>query len=260
MTLDDRGSSAGRGKGRTAPDRRLRSYFGLPSSLPIQCLVVEEARFTLGKMQNPVRGFLHGAAAVAAFIGAIFLVMRIPSLGGKLAATVFGVGMVALYTTSSLYHSIPWQEIWNKRMQRLDHSMIFVLISGTYTPVAWIALDGWLRTATLIVAWTIALVGIGQQSFFPRTRNTFGIALMTTLGWLAVFIMIPLAQRAGGVAVLLMGMGGLLYTVGMVFLVTNRPRLWPRVFSYHELFHVMVVSATGLHFLVTWRYVAPLAV
>lgn len=210
-------------------------------------------------MQNPVRGLLHGAAALAAVVGAIALVMRIPTLGGKIAGAVFGVAMVALYTTSSLYHAVPWEEIWNARMQRLDHSMIFVLIAGTYTPVAWIALDGTLRLVTLIVVWSIAAVGIAQQGFFPRAKNTFGIALMTTLGWLAVFIMIPFAQRAGMAAVALMALGGVLYTVGMVFLVTNRPKLWPKVFSYHELFHVMVVTATGLHFFATWRYLAPLA-
>ena len=211
-------------------------------------------------MQHPVRGFLHGSAAVAALVGGIALVVRVPSVTGKIAVAVFALGMVALYTTSSLYHSVPWQELWNGRMQRLDHSMIFMLIAGTYTPIAWIVFDGWLRIATLTVVWTLALVGIGQQSFFPRTKNTFGIALMTTLGWLAVFIMIPLAQRAGAAAVGLMALGGALYTVGMVFVVTNRPKLWPRVFSYHELFHVMVVAATSLHFVATWRYVAPLAV
>jgi hemolysin III len=82
---------------------------------------------------------------------------------------------------------------------------------------------------------------------------------MTTMGWLAVFIMIPFFRRAGAGAALLMALGGVLYTVGMVFLVTNKPRLWPRVFSYHELFHVMVVAATSLHFAATWRYVVPLA-
>jgi hemolysin III len=210
-------------------------------------------------MQNPVRGLLHGTAAVAALAGSIALVLRIPTLGGRIAAAVFGVGMVALYTTSSLYHSIPWQERWKRRMKRLDHSMIFVLIAGTYTPISWIALDGWMRGATLSIVWSIALVGIGQLTFFPRDQSSFAIALMTTLGWLAVFIMIPFFRRAGAGAAALMALGGVLYTVGMVFLVTNRPRLWPRVFSYHELFHVMVVAATSLHFVATWRYVVPLA-
>ena len=220
---------------------------------------MERPRITLGKMQNPVRGFLHGTAAVAALAGSIALVLRIPTLGGRIAAGVFGIAMVALYTTSSLYHSIPWRERWKSRMRRLDHSMIFVLIAGTYTPISWIALDGWLRVATLAVVWSIALVGIGQQTFFPRERSSFAIALMTTMGWLAVFIMIPFFHRAGAGAATLLALGGVLYTVGMVFLVTNRPRLWPRIFSYHELFHVMVVAATSLHFVATWRYVVPLA-
>ncbi len=229
-------------------------------TIPLICLPVDaETRFKLGKMQHPVRGFLHGAAAIAALIGGIALIFRVPTIGGKIAAAIFGIGMVALYTTSSLYHSVPWRELWNGRMQRLDHSMIFMLIAGTYTPIAWIVLDGALRVATLVVVWGIAVIGIGQQSLFPRAKNTFGIALMTTMGWLSLFIMIPIAQKAGLVAVVLMALGGILYTVGMVFLVTNRPKLWPRVFSYHELFHVMVVTATSMHFLVTWRYVAPLA-
>lgn len=210
-------------------------------------------------MQHPVRGFLHGAAALAAVVGGIALVIHVPTVGGKITAAIFALGMVALYTTSSLYHSVPWRELWNGRMQRLDHSMIFVMIAGTYTPISWIVLDGWLRVATLVVVWGVAAVGIFQQGFFPRARNTFGIALMTTMGWLSLFIMIPFARRAGFAAVALMAAGGILYTVGMVFLVTNRPKLWPRVFSYHELFHVMVVTATGMHFLATWRYVAPLA-
>ena len=109
---------------------------------------MERPRITLGKMQNPVRGFLHGAAAVAALAGSVGLVMRIPTLGGRIAASIFGLSMVALYTTSSLYHSIPWRDRWKKRMQRLDHSMIFVLIAGTYTPIAWIALGGWRRRPT----------------------------------------------------------------------------------------------------------------
>jgi len=210
-------------------------------------------------MQNPVRGFLHGTAAIVALVGSIALIARVPTVGGKLAAAVFGLGMVGLYTTSSLYHSVAWRAPWKGRMQRLDHAMVFVLIAGTYTPVAWIALDGLLRTVTLVVVWAITVVGVGQQGLFPREKNTFGIALMTTMGWLAIFIMIPYAQRAGWVAVLLMALGGVLYTIGMVFLVTNRPKMWPRVFSYHELFHVMVVAATSLHFVATWRYVVPLA-
>lgn len=211
-------------------------------------------------MQNPVRGFLHGFAALLALLGTAMLLTRAPSIESRVAFIVFGLGLVALYTTSSLYHSVPWRTVWKRRMQRMDHSMIFVLIAGTYTPISVVALEGTLSILSLAGAWAIAFVGIAQQVLFPRERNTFGIALMTTLGWLALFIMWPLASAVGVAAVAWFAAGGVLYTVGMVMLVTNRPRLWPRVFSYHEAFHVLVVAASVLHFTATLRYVAPLAV
>ncbi len=211
-------------------------------------------------MQNPVRGFLHGTAAVAAVVGTVVLMVRAPTWPARIAVLVFGLGMLALYTTSSLYHSIPWREVWKRRMRRADHSMIFVLIASSYTPIAIIVLDGAWRLTTVIVVWSVAIVGIVHKLAMRTVdRNAFSIVLMVVLGWLAVPIMVPVAQRAGVLAVLLIGLGGVLYTVGMVFLVTGWPRLWPRVFSSHELFHVLVVAASGLHYLVAYRYVVPLA-
>ncbi len=210
-------------------------------------------------MQNPVRGFLHGAAAAAAVAGTVLLVVRTGPWLARVAVLVFGLGLTALYTTSSLYHAVPWRAVWKRRMQRADHSMIFVLIAATYTPAAAIALEGWTRWATLAAVWTIAVAGIVSVTLERGDRYNRSIALMTTLGWLAVLIVWPLGRRAGAPAVLLLALGGVLYTVGMVFLVTNRPRLWPRVFSYHEVFHVLVVAASVLHFVATYRYVAPLA-
>ena len=177
-----------------------------------------------------------------------------------MASAVFALGLVALFSTSSLYHSFPWREVWKARMQRLDHSMIFVLIAATWTPIALLGLTGWLRWVTLIGVWTIASVGIAQQAFFPRENKVFGVALMTTLGWLAVLIVLPLAQRAGLAAVIWLGAGGAAYTIGLVFLATERPRLWPRVFSYHEVFHILVVAGSVAHFVATKTYLLPLAV
>ena len=212
-------------------------------------------RWTLGKMQNPVRGFLHGTAAVVSLVGMVFLILRASSWPGRVGAIVFGLGLLGLYTTSSLYHSIPWREVWKRRMQRLDHSMIFVLIAATYTPIAVVILDGWMRWLVLALAWGIALVGILNRLFASMERHAFSFALMVILGWISIPIMFPLAARAGTAAVVLMAVGGVLYTVGMVFKVTRWPRLWPRVFSAHELFHVFVVAASAVHWTATSRYV-----
>jgi hemolysin III len=210
-------------------------------------------------MQNPVRGFLHGSAAAAGFVGTIFLLFHAPNWPVRAAVLVFGVAMMALYTTSSLYHSIPWRERWKKRMQRMDHSMIYVLIAGTYTPVAAIVLDPPWNWIVLTMVWGITIGGVVQKGLFPKVPGWISVMMSTILGWLGVFFFWPMIQRLGWLPVGIVLVGGLLYTVGMVFLVTNRPRLWPRVFSYHEVFHIMVVSATSLHFLVIWRYVVPLA-
>lgn len=215
-------------------------------------------RITLGKMQNPVRGFLHGSAAVMAVIGTLVLVGHTAHWPGKAAMVVYGLGLMALYTTSSLYHSIPWRERWKKRMQRLDHAMIFVLIAATFTPIGAIVLDGWVRFASLGIAWSIAVAGVSHHLFIRNQRFHLSIGLMVTMGWLSLPLMFPMADRGGMGLVWFIAAGGVIYTVGMVIVTTNWPKLWPRVFSSHELFHVMVVTASVLHFAAILRYVAPL--
>jgi hemolysin III len=214
-------------------------------------------RLTLGKMQNPVRGFLHGTAVVASVIGAVFLCARCSGdVPRHLALLVFGVSLVGLYTGSSLYHSVPWQRVWKKRMQRVDHSMIYLLVAGTYTPLACIVLNGWLSWVALGTAWGIALIGILQKIFLPRVGDWFSISLQTAQGWVGLPLLVPLAQRLPYPAVLLAALGGILYTAGMVCMVTERPRLWPRVFSHHEVFHVCVVAGSAAHYAMTFLYVA----
>ncbi len=215
-------------------------------------------RVTLGRMRNPVRGFLNGAAAIAFGIGGVFLWARAAGdVTREVALLVFAASQVALYTVSSLYHSVDWPARWKQRMRRLDHSMIYVLIAGTYTPLAAIVLDGWLRIAVLVAVWGIAAIGAVQKALLPRLGSAFSITLQTCQGWLAILLLLPLAQRLPWPALVLAALGGLLYTLGMAFFVTRRPRLWPRVFSYHEVFHVCVVSASAAHYTMTLWYVAP---
>lgn len=217
-------------------------------------------RWTLGRMQNPIRGFLHGTAAVAALAGTVFLVWTSPSWGIRVGALIFGLAMVSLYTTSSLYHSIPWRELWKKRMQRLDHTMILVLIAGTYTPVAIATLNGTLQWTVLGVAWGLVALGAAQHTLFPRENQTFSMILAISMGWLGTLIAWQIFQVLGWAGAALAVAGGAVYSVGMLLLITNRPRLWPRFFSYHEVFHIMVVSASIIHFVMVWRYVLPLGV
>lgn len=214
-------------------------------------------RLTLGWMQNPVRGILHGAAAGASIVGTALLWERAEGdLSRQLALVVFGLSLLALYAVSSLYHSVPWRGVWKDRMQRLDHSMIYVLVAGTYTPIAAIVLTGRHRTGILGAVWGIALLGIVQKIYLPHLANGISVALQTMQGWVGPFFYQPLTEHLTWEPLALIVVGGLLYTVGMVLFVTQRPRLWPRVFSYHEVFHVLVVAASTLHYAAIFAYVA----
>lgn len=216
-------------------------------------------RVTLGPMQNPVRGILHGSAAVASVVGVVVLMVVGSGVLSRIAMASFGVGLVFLFTVSALYHSVPWAEGSKKIMQRLDHSAIFVLIAGSYTAIAGIALDGWPKWVTLALVWFVGMWGITHNVFFPSNSQRLSIILLLVMGWLGITVAKPMADALGSRGFGIMVLGGLLYTIGTIIMVTGRPRLWPRVFSSHEVFHVMVVAASALHFVVVVRYVAPLA-
>ena len=207
-------------------------------------------------MQNPVRGLLHGSAAIASVAGGVALFLAGPTdLASRFAMFVYAFSLVLLYTVSSSYHAIPWSPTWKKRLQRLDHCSIYVLIAGTYTPIGILVLDGWLAVSTLGVAWGVTAVGIFQKVLLPHWGNTFSITMQTGLGWLGVLLAVPVAERLPAPALWLGLAGGIVYTVGMVALVTRRPALWPRTFSYHEVFHTCVVVGSGAHFAMTYLYV-----
>jgi hemolysin III len=214
-------------------------------------------RYRLGRMHNPLRGLLHGLAAAAALIGVVVLAVR--AMGGPhlVAGLIFGISLAAMFTISSLYHSIGWQERRKAFMQRLDHSMIFLVVAASFTPFGLVVLDGWIRVLLLMLVWAGAVVGIALKFALPRVKTGLSIGIQHSMGWISLAAMPLIWQRAGGGAVLLVVAGGFCYTVGTIIFATKRPRLFPKVFSYHELFHVLVVAGSTLHFLAVLWYVMP---
>lgn len=215
---------------------------------------------TLGRMRHPFRGFLNGAAAVAAIAGLAALLMMNPG-GASLtvALAVYAASLVAMFTVSCLYHSVPWSDRWKHRMRRLDHAAIFLVVAGTYTPIAVVALDPVWRTASLVAVWLAAVVGIVLKFVEREIRLGPSVTIQSIMGWAGVIPMFHVAESLGGDIMWLLGAAGALYTVGMVFLLTERPRLFPRVFSHHELFHVMVVAASAINFAAIVNFVLPAA-
>lgn len=213
--------------------------------------------YRLGRMHNPMRGLLHGAAAGAAAVGVVMLAIRAVDGRHLLSGLVFGLSLLAMFIVSSLYHSVGWQERRKAFMQRLDHSMIFLVVAATFTPFGIVVLDGWLRVVLLGLVWTAAIVGIALKFALARVKTSLSVAIQHSMGWVSLAAMPLIWQRVGPGAVLLVVAGGICYSVGTVIFATKRPRLFPRVFSYHELFHVLVVAGSTLHFLAVLWYVMP---
>ena len=162
-----------------------------------------------------------------------------------------------MFTVSALYHSIPWGDQWKDRLQRVDHSMIFLVVAGTFTPIAIAALDGAWLVVALSVIWAIALTGILLKALLPNVKTWLSLTLQMVMGW-SLLVWIPaINTQLGTAAVVLIGIGGLCYSVGVIIFTTKRPRLFPRSFSYHELFHVLVITGSTLHFLVIFWYAIP---
>ena len=215
-------------------------------------------RVTLGKMQNPIRGFLHGFAAIATAVGVALLLYR--AWGRGLAVTgalVFGVALLVMYTISSLYHSIPWGQKWKVRFQTLDHSMIFLVVAGTFTPIAIAGLEGFALALSLGIVWSIALTGIVLKAIRPDLRTSVSVTLQMVMGWTALLWMPWIWNELGVGAVVLIALGGICYTIGMVIFTSKRPKLFPRSFSYHELFHVLVIAGSSFHFAAIFIYAIP---
>jgi hemolysin III len=218
-------------------------------------------RLTLGKMQNPIRGFLHGSAAIATLVGVIFMLNRAwgsaPAIAGVL---IFGLALLFMYIVSSLYHSIPWGEKWKTRLQRIDHSMIYLVVAGTFTPIAIAGLDGLSLVISLSVIWSLAAAGIFLKSVLGGDRTKLSITLQMVMGWTALIWMPQISGELGLAAIVLIGIGGICYSVGIVIFSMKRPVLFARGFSYHELFHVLVITGSAFHFVVILVYAIPATV
>ena len=176
------------------------------------------------------------------------------------AFVVYGLAVAGLFGVSALYHRGRWQPVVRARLQRADHSMIFVLIAGTYTPVCVHVLDGTLGTALLAVVWTGALMAAALELRPTPAPRWVLVVLSIGLGWVALPVLPAVLDELGWVATALIGLGGVLYTVGAVIYARRRPDPLPDVFGYHEVFHALTIGGAASHYAVIAFWVLPLAI
>jgi len=205
-----------------------------------------------------LRGVSHEIAAGIALAGLVALVLLAPGPRARTAALVYGFSLVALFSVSALYHRPAWSPRALLWMRRLDHSAIFLLIAGTFTPMCLLLGDAFARTM-LAVVWAGAGLGILRALLWPRAPRGVATALYLLLGWAAVPLAPAMYRALGPGSMALLAAGGLLYSVGAVIYATRRPDPFPRVFGYHEVFHALVIAAAGLHYAVAAGAVRALA-
>lgn len=202
-----------------------------------------------GLVKPLLRGRLHLGALVLSVPAAIVLILIARGGVATTSAAVYGATLVALFAVSSTYHRFDPRSRWCLVLRRLDHATIYLLIAGSYTPFAAVAVGGWLGLGLIVTVWALALLGVALKlRWFDRT-HAIGGALYIVIGWLAVIAGPAMVHRVGSGTLVLLLLGGLTYTGGAIVLSTRKPNPFPRVFGYHEVWHSLTIAAATLHYI-----------
>lgn len=192
---------------------------------------------------------------MAIVAGATLVTLAATTVSGQAGAAcaIYAATVLGLFGTSALYHRRIWQRPRSRMlMKRLDHSMIFLFIAGTYTPFTLLAMPPATGTVVLAVVWGGALGGVALKMAWPSAPRWLSVPFYLAVGWVAVFVLPDLRHHAGLAGLVLLLAGGLLYTVGALGYASQRPRGWPATFGYHEFFHTSVTLAAACHYIAIW--------
>jgi hemolysin III len=202
------------------------------------------------------RGWIHlvsAIIAVAAGASLISVSWPLRGLEAGLATFIYTATVVGMFTVSATYHRVTWKSAKARiRMKRLDHSMIFVLIAGTYTPFALLAMPPDAGELVLTMVWGGALAGVLLKTCWPTAPRWVGVPLYLGLGWVAAFYIAMIMHIAGVAAMVLLVVGGALYSIGGVLYALRWPDPWPKTFGYHEFFHACTAVAAICHYIAVW--------
>jgi hemolysin III len=204
-----------------------------------------------------LRGVSHAGAAIGAILGAPLLLLVADSPRAYVGGAIFATSLVLLYGTSAAYHRITWTPLFRAIISRMDHSMVLVLIAGTYTPFCLLVLNDAWGITMLSVVWGVAGAGIITNLTRPATPRWLRVAFYLILGWLALASAGELAARLSASALALLVLGGALYTLGGTVYAVGKPDPWPRVFGHLEVFHALVIAGSAVHYSLVAVYVLP---
>lgn len=203
-----------------------------------------------------LRGWLHvWAFGISVVAGIVLVSVAAATQGGQTTAatSVYALTVSLLFGTSAVYHRVSWSTPARRALvARLDHSMIFLFIAGTYTPFALLAMPERTGRVVLAVVWAGAVGGVLLKTSWITAPRWLTVPIYLALGWVAVFVLPELLSHGGPAALVLIIAGGLLYTVGGIVYGLKKPDPFPRVFGFHEVFHLCTVVAAACHMVAVW--------
>ncbi|MGB5952394.1 MAG: hemolysin III family protein [Ornithinimicrobium sp.] len=209
----------------------------------------EVAEQVAATIKPKLRGWLHLGMVPLCVAACIVLIVLAPSTPGRISSAIFGVCAVSLFATSATYHRGRWQPTVSTRLKRMDHANIFLIIAGSYTPLAVMLLAPDQARTLLILVWVGALGGVLFRVFWVGAPRWLYTPLYVVLGWVAVFYIVPFYRAGGLTVVVLIATGGLLYTLGAVVYGLKWPNPSPRWFGFHEVFHAFTLAAFTTHYI-----------
>lgn len=213
----------------------------------------------ISSIREPINGLTHGLGAVLAVIGFILLLYQAVKDGSTnkiIAFSIFGCSMILLYAASSLYHSLNVKETTLQWLQKADHSMIYVLIAGSYTPVCLLLLEGYWRWIIFCGIWAVALIGIIKKFVWTSVPRWLSTVFYLAMGWFGVLLFPVMADKQPIAFLLWIIAGGLAYTVGAIIYGIEKPNPVPEWFGHHEIWHLFVMAGTFSHFWAFYWFLA----
>jgi hemolysin III len=199
-------------------------------------------------LEESLNAATHGLGFIAAFLGLVFLLLRVDGIYGQIACVVYGFSMMLMFLSSTLYHWVSRPDL-KQILKTIDHSAIYILIAGTYTPFMTLAVGGTLGLVAMVLIWSIAIVGIMFKCFANNRFPKLSLVTYLLMGWLAIFFIYPLYNALETTGFYLLLAGGLCYTVGVVFYAAKKIQFT------HSIWHVFVAAGSFCHFWAIYSYV-----
>lgn len=209
------------------------------------------------KMRDPVSGLTHLGAAIAAVPGMIALIVLGWDTPGKVTAlAIYGVSLIVLFSSSAAYHIAKVKPRVQLMLRKLDHSAIYLLIAGTYTPICYYFFEGFWKWGLLAIVWSLAVIGIVVKLFIIKAPRWLSAGVYLVMGWMCLAAVGEMLRMMPPGALAWLAAGGLAYTLGAVIYITKKLDFFPGVFGFHEVWHIFVILGAAAHYVGVLVYVA----